>query len=91
VRISDEAVDAAVDALVASRLGDHAGISGEEFVEAARAALEAAAPYLSVEAPTPDSGSILSILEASGVAKANQFDALVAVQKLLTNPYRSQA
>lgn len=48
--IPEEAVDAAVDALVASRLGDHKGISGEEFVEAARAALEAAAPHLLREA-----------------------------------------
>ena len=44
--ISDEALDAAVDALVASKLGDHKGINGEEFVEAAQAALEAAAPYM---------------------------------------------
>lgn len=44
--ISDEAVEAAVDALVASRLGDHKGINGEEFVEAARLALEAAAPHM---------------------------------------------
>jgi hypothetical protein len=44
--ISDEAVEAAVDALVASRLGDHKWINGEEFVEAARAALEAAAPRM---------------------------------------------
>lgn len=48
--IPDEALDAAVDALVASRLGDHKGINGEEFVEAARAALEAAAPHMLREA-----------------------------------------
>lgn len=48
--IPDEALDAAVDALVASRLGDHKGINGEEFVEAARAALEAAAPYMLADA-----------------------------------------
>lgn len=48
--IPEEAVDAAVDALVASRLGDHKGINGEEFVEAARAALEAAAPHMLAEA-----------------------------------------
>lgn len=44
--IPAEAVEAAVDALVASKLGDHPGINGEEFVEAAMAALEAAAPYM---------------------------------------------
>ena len=44
--IPAEAVEAAVDALVASKLGDHPGINGEEFVEAAIAALEAAAPYM---------------------------------------------
>lgn len=46
MNISDEAIEAAVDALVASTLGDRHGINGEEFVEAARAALEAAAPHL---------------------------------------------
>lgn len=48
--IPAEAVEAAVDALLASRLGDHAGISGEEFVEAAQAALEAAAPFIRAQA-----------------------------------------
>lgn len=48
--IPDEAVDAAVDALLGSRLGDRPGISGEEFVEAAIAALEAAAPHLMASA-----------------------------------------
>jgi hypothetical protein len=46
MNISDEAVEAAVDALVGSTLGDRHGINGEEFVEAARLALEAAAPHL---------------------------------------------
>lgn len=44
--IPEEAVEVAVDALVGSKLGDHPGINAEEFVEAARAALEAAAPYI---------------------------------------------
>ena len=44
--IPDEAIEAAVDALVGSTLGDRHGINGEEFVEAARAALEASAPYM---------------------------------------------
>ena len=52
--IPDEAVDAAVDALIASRLGDHQGINGEEFTEAARAALEAAAPHVQNIANTVD-------------------------------------
>ena len=48
--IPAEAVEAAADALVASKLGDHPGINGEEFVEAAIAALEAAAPYIEKKA-----------------------------------------
>jgi hypothetical protein len=44
--IRPEDVEAAAKALVASKLGDHPGINGEEFVEAAIAALEAAAPYM---------------------------------------------
>ena len=44
--IPAQAVEAAVDALIASKLGDHPGINGEEFVEAAQAALEAAAPHM---------------------------------------------
>lgn len=47
--IPAQAVEAATDALVASKLGDHPGINGEEFVEAAMAALEAAAPYMLAE------------------------------------------
>jgi hypothetical protein len=46
MNIPDEAFEAAVDALVGSTLGDRHGINGEEFVEAARLALEAAAPHL---------------------------------------------
>ena len=48
--IPDQAVDAAVDALLQSRLGDRSGVNGEEFVEAAIAALKAAAPHLMAEA-----------------------------------------
>jgi len=50
--IPDAAVEAVVDALVESRLGDHKGINGEEFVEAAIAALEAAAPHIAAQALT---------------------------------------
>ena len=46
MNIPDEAVDAAVDALLGSTFGDRLGVNGEEFVEAARAALEAAAPHI---------------------------------------------
>ena len=48
--IPDEAVEAAAEALVGSTLGDRAGINWEEFFEAARAALEAAAPSLMAQA-----------------------------------------
>ena len=44
--IPDEAVEAAAEALVSSTLGDRAGIKLEEFFEAARLALNAAAPQL---------------------------------------------
>jgi hypothetical protein len=47
--IPDEAVEAAAEALVGSTLGDRAGIKWEEFFEAARSALEAAAPHLMSE------------------------------------------
>jgi hypothetical protein len=45
--ISDEAIEAAAEALVGSTLGDRGGIKWEEFFEAARLALTAAAPYIS--------------------------------------------
>lgn len=68
--IPEEAIDAAVDALVASKLGDHKGINGEEFVEAARAALEAAAPYLrSISA-----ADIEVVADMVKAAKANGWD-----------------
>lgn len=44
--ISDEAIEAAAEALVSSTLGDRAGIKWEEFFEAARSALKAAEPYI---------------------------------------------
>lgn len=40
--ISDEAIEAAAEALVSSTLGDRSGIKWEEFFEAARGALNAA-------------------------------------------------
>jgi hypothetical protein len=46
VSISDEAVEAAAEALVGSTLGDRAGINWEEFFEASRKALAAAAPHM---------------------------------------------
>lgn len=47
--IPEEAVEAATEAIINSKLGDHPGINGEEFVEAARAALEAVAPYMAAQ------------------------------------------
>jgi hypothetical protein len=88
LNISDEAVEAAVDALVGSRLGDYPGISGEEFVEAARAALAAAAPHIAAQAW--DEG------QKSGLRHA---DRLVAAAKIghpelpgtrSPNPYRRE-
>jgi hypothetical protein len=60
VNIPDEAVDAAVNALLGSTLGDRPGTNGEEFVEAARAALEAAAPHLMAQAFSEGQMSILA-------------------------------
>lgn len=46
MNIPDEVVEAAAEALVGSTLGDRAGIKWEEFFEASRLALNAAAPNL---------------------------------------------
>jgi len=46
MKVSDEAIEAAAEALVSSTLGDRSGIKWEEFFEAARGALVAAAPYM---------------------------------------------
>lgn len=77
--IPAEAVEAATDALVASKLGDHPGINGEEFVEAAMAALEAAAPYMLAGAWEQGhlAGSAGKLLE-------DEYPHL----ELTTNPYR---
>ena len=48
--IPDEVIEAAAEALVSSTLGDRAGIKWEEFFEAARLALNAAAPQLMADA-----------------------------------------
>lgn len=65
-----EAVEAAVDALVDSRLGDHKGINGEELVEAASAALEAAAPYIQAEAW--ESGYTLGYADCANKQESNR-------------------
>lgn len=84
MQISDEAVDAAVDALVASRLGDHKGINGEEFVEAARAALEAAAPHML--APL-----VADLDKWAGRSRTGFYDEAQDDVVQILNPYRSQA
>lgn len=53
-----------------------------------RAALEAAAPHMLASMAMQDSDLILSIVDAAGIEAADQFDALVAVQKLeASDPY----
>ena len=47
--VSDEAVEAAVDALVMTRMGDY-NIEMPEFRKAAREVLEAAAPFIAAQA-----------------------------------------
>ena len=44
--IPDEAIEAAAESLVGSTLGDRSGINWEEFFEAARGAIKAAAPHM---------------------------------------------
>ena len=77
MKITYEAVEAAVDAIVASKLGDHSGINGEEFVEAAHAALEAAAPHM-----------LAAAWEAGAQAQAAAYG---MDKDTGPNPYRSQA
>ena len=48
--IPDEVIEAAAESLVGSTLGDRSGIKWEEFFEAARLALEAAAPLIRAQA-----------------------------------------
>jgi hypothetical protein len=48
--IPDETIEAAAEALVSSTLGDRSGINWEEFFEAARQTLNAAAPLMLAEA-----------------------------------------
>lgn len=69
--IPAQAVEAATDALIASKLGDHPGINGEEFVEAAIAALEAAAPHMQRAVTSRkelDSLQVGSVVLSQGVA-----------------------
>lgn len=85
--IPDEAVEVAAEALVSSTLGDRSGINWEEFFEAARLALNTAAPYLMAQAF--DEG------QKSGMRHA---DRLIAAAKIgrpelpgppSPNPYRT--
>lgn len=73
--ISDEAVEAAVDALVMTRMGDY-HIELPEFRRAALAALEAAAPYM--------------LGDAYMAGQAYGFDLARGVVDPTPNPYRSR-
>lgn len=75
--IPDEAIEAAAESLVGSTLGDRRGINWEEFFEAARGALKAAAPYMLQEAKVAAWGE-----GAAAEFDRGKFDALP------TNPYR---
>ena len=57
-------------------------IDWTEYAIEARPILEAAAPHMLASMCVRDSDLILSIVDAAGIEAANQFDALVAVQKL---------
>ena len=85
--IPDEAIEAAAEALVGSTLGDRSGINWEEFFEAARSALEAAAPQLMAQAF--DEG------QKSGMRHADRLIAAAKIGKpelpgpIGPNPYRT--
>jgi len=83
--ISNEAVEAVAKA-ISDATYELAWTALPEWVKVqerkdARRLLEAAAGIIRAEALN-DSDFILEILEAAGVAKSDQFDALVSVQKL---------
>jgi hypothetical protein len=84
--IPDEAVEAAAEALVSSTLGDHGGTNWEDFFEAARKALNAAAPQLMAQAF--DEG------QKSGMRHADRLIAAAILERpdlpgtLSHNPYR---
>jgi hypothetical protein len=98
--ISDEAIEAAAEALVGSTLGDRAGINWEEFFEAARAALNAAAPHM--QSSGISATEIEAVAHMLKAAKAEAWDegqgagcndCLLDLQnggaKISRNPYRS--
>lgn len=88
--IPDEAIEAAAEALVSSTLGDRPGINWEEFFEAARGALKAAAPYMLATAW--DAGHSAGDGDQSAMWDARLAGKPAKYADVHTrNPYRSQA
>lgn len=85
----DEAVEAAAEALVGSTLGDRAGIKWEEFFEAARLALNAAAPRLMAQAF--DEGQKSGMRHADRLVEAAKIGRPELPGPMSPNPYRSQS
>jgi hypothetical protein len=86
--IPDEAVEAAAEALVGSTLGDHSGTNWEDFFEAARKALNAAAPSLMAQAF--DEGQKSGMRHADRLVAAAKIGRPELPGPLSPNPYRTQ-
>jgi len=84
--IPDEAIEAAAEALVGSTLGDRSGINWEEFFEAARLALNAAAPGLMAQAF--DEGQKSGMRHADRLRAAQEIGKPELPGPISPNPYR---
>lgn len=87
--IPDEVVESAAEALVSSTLGDRAGIKWEEFFEAARQALKAAAPRLMAQAF--DEGQKSGMRHADRLVAAAKIGRPDLPGPIRPNPYRKAA
>lgn len=86
--IPDEAIEAAAEALVSSTLGERSGINWEEFFEAARGALKAAAPQLMAQAF--DEGRKSGMRHADRLVAAAKIGRPELPGPISPNPYRSK-
>jgi len=90
VNIPDEVIEAAAEALVGSTLGDRAGIKWEEFFEAARLALNAAAPHM--QSSGISAAEIEAVAHMIKTAKAEGWDeGRDTSGPYPINPYRKDA
>lgn len=87
IAIPDEVIEEAAEALVGSTLGDRSGIKWEEFFEAARLTLIAAAPALMAQAF--DEGRKSGMRHRSRVLAAAKIGKPELPGPISPNPYRS--